>query len=192
MKTKPAVPRTNRCLNARSSPALGATISQMMAAMTFVARPFGIGSTCTNWLIGAPQPAPDSLRTVIGAEASTSDRDAPAPDIRRARRGTSAVFAVHGCVTGSFAARIPWIASHVGVGVGHLGIALLMPGIGALLAMPFSGRLAPPLRAAPVRHRRDRCVRGVPRPAGAADISSCCSAPSCSSPARSRDSRTWR
>ena len=49
---------------------------------------------------------------------------------------------MHGCVTGSFAARIPWIASHVGVDVGHLGIALLMPGIGALLAMPFSGRLA--------------------------------------------------
>ena len=67
---------------------------------------------------------------------------APAPDVQRARRGTAAVFAVHGCVTGSFAARIPWIASHVGVGVGHLGIALLMPGIGALLAMPFSGRLA--------------------------------------------------
>jgi predicted MFS family arabinose efflux permease len=43
---------------------------------------------------------------------------------------------------GSFAARVPWIASHVGVDVGQLGIALLMPGIGALLAMPFSGRLA--------------------------------------------------
>jgi predicted MFS family arabinose efflux permease len=52
------------------------------------------------------------------------------------------VFAVHGCVTGSFAGRIPWIASHVGVGVGHLGIALVMPGIGALIAMPFAGRLA--------------------------------------------------
>jgi predicted MFS family arabinose efflux permease len=52
------------------------------------------------------------------------------------------VFAVHGCVIGSFAARIPWIASHVGVGVGRLGVALLMPGIGALVAMPFSGRLA--------------------------------------------------
>jgi predicted MFS family arabinose efflux permease len=52
------------------------------------------------------------------------------------------VFAVHGCVAGSFAARIPWIASHVGVGVGHLGLALLMIGIGAMLAMPFSGRLA--------------------------------------------------
>jgi predicted MFS family arabinose efflux permease len=52
------------------------------------------------------------------------------------------VFAVHGSVIGSFAARVPWIASHVAVDVGHLGIALLMPGIGAVLAMPFSGRLA--------------------------------------------------
>jgi MFS family permease len=52
------------------------------------------------------------------------------------------VFAVHGCVAGSFAARIPWIASHVGVGVGRLGLALLMIAIGAMLAMPFSGRLA--------------------------------------------------
>jgi MFS family permease len=63
-------------------------------------------------------------------------------DARRARWATAAVFAVHGCVTGSFAARIPWIASHVGVGVGRLGFALLMPAIGALAAMPFSGRLA--------------------------------------------------
>jgi predicted MFS family arabinose efflux permease len=52
------------------------------------------------------------------------------------------VFVVHGCVVGSFAARVPWIASHVGVDVGHLAIALLMPGFGALVAMPFSGRLA--------------------------------------------------
>jgi predicted MFS family arabinose efflux permease len=65
-----------------------------------------------------------------------------AADVRRARRATAAVFAVHGAVTGSFAARVPWVASHVGVDVGHLGLALLMPGIGALVAMPFSGRLA--------------------------------------------------
>ena len=52
------------------------------------------------------------------------------------------MFAVHGCVFGSFAARVPWIAAHVGVNVGGLGVALLMPGIGALSAMPFSGRLA--------------------------------------------------
>jgi MFS family permease len=62
--------------------------------------------------------------------------------VRRARRATAVVFAVHGCVVGSFAARIPWLASHVGVEIGQLGLALLMPGIGALVAMPFSGRLA--------------------------------------------------
>jgi predicted MFS family arabinose efflux permease len=65
-----------------------------------------------------------------------------AGDLPRARRATAGVFAVHGAVTGSFAARVPWIAAHVGVDVGHLGLALLMPGIGAMVAMPFSGRLA--------------------------------------------------
>jgi predicted MFS family arabinose efflux permease len=34
------------------------------------------------------------------------------------------------------------MASHVGIGVGPLALALLTPGIGAMLAMPFSGRLA--------------------------------------------------
>jgi predicted MFS family arabinose efflux permease len=48
---------------------------------------------------------------------------------------------VHGAVQGNFAARLPWIAAHVGVSIGRLGLALLMPGIGAMLAMPFSGRL---------------------------------------------------
>jgi predicted MFS family arabinose efflux permease len=33
------------------------------------------------------------------------------------------------------------VAGHVGVGVGGLGVALLMPGVGAMLAMPLSGRL---------------------------------------------------
>jgi predicted MFS family arabinose efflux permease len=80
---------------------------------------------------------------------------APAREVWQARRATAVVFAVHGCVTGSFAARIPWIASHVGVGVGRLGLALLMPGVGAMLAMPFSGRLAhryplPPLVSATI------------------------------------------
>ncbi|MFI7600909.1 MFS transporter [Actinoplanes sp. NPDC049681] len=62
--------------------------------------------------------------------------------LRRARGGTSVIFAVHGAVTGTFAARVPWIADHVGTGAGGLGVALLMPGVGALLAMPLSGRLA--------------------------------------------------
>jgi MFS family permease len=52
------------------------------------------------------------------------------------------VFFVHGCVVGNFASRLPWIAAHVGVGLGGLGLALLMPGFGAMLAAPFAGRLA--------------------------------------------------
>jgi predicted MFS family arabinose efflux permease len=62
------------------------------------------------------------------------------PRLRQARVATSVIFGVHGAVTGTFAARVPWLADHVGVGVGGLGLALLMPGIGALLAMPLSGR----------------------------------------------------
>jgi MFS family permease len=61
--------------------------------------------------------------------------------LRRARIATSAIFAAHGAVAGTFAARVPWIAEHVGASVGALGIALLMPGLGALVAMPISGRL---------------------------------------------------
>jgi hypothetical protein len=61
--------------------------------------------------------------------------------LRSARLANSVFFIAHGVVTGTFGARLPWIADHVGVGVGGLGVALIMPGIGALLAMPLSGRL---------------------------------------------------
>ena len=68
--------------------------------------------------------------------------DTAAPTIvRRARIATSVLFAVHGVVMASFAARLPWVADHVGVGAGGLGVALVMPGIGAMLAMPLSARL---------------------------------------------------
>jgi len=51
------------------------------------------------------------------------------------------VFAVHGAVAGTFATRIPWLAEHLGVGTGALGLALLAPAIGSLSAMPMVGRL---------------------------------------------------
>ncbi|WP_412539455.1 MFS transporter [Longispora sp. K20-0274] len=59
----------------------------------------------------------------------------------RLRWAVLAVFAVHGAVSGSLAARMPWIADHVGAGPGRLGVALTMPAIGAMAAMPFTGRL---------------------------------------------------
>ncbi len=80
-------------------------------------------------------------RTVSGDSAPATPVPPVPAELRRARVATGAVFAVHGAVVGTFAARIPWVAHHVGVGVGGLGVALLMPGIGAMLAMPLSGRL---------------------------------------------------
>ena len=79
--------------------------------------------------------------TVRGEGVPRTRPPAVPPELRRARIATGVVFAVHGSVMGTFAARIPWVAQHVGVGVGGLGVALLMPGAGALAAMPLSGRL---------------------------------------------------
>jgi predicted MFS family arabinose efflux permease len=79
--------------------------------------------------------------TIPGENAARTHIPRVPAGLRRARVATGAVFAVHGAVMGSFAARVPWVAGHVGVGVGGLGIALLMPGLGAMLAMPASGRL---------------------------------------------------
>jgi predicted MFS family arabinose efflux permease len=59
----------------------------------------------------------------------------------RGRTAVSAVFAVHGAVSGTFATRIPWLADHVGVDTGQLGIALLFPALGAMATMSSAGRL---------------------------------------------------
>ncbi|MFM9448474.1 MFS transporter [Streptomyces acidiscabies] len=60
-------------------------------------------------------------------------------DVRRGRYAISAVFAVHGGVTGSFATRVPWIQDHAGLGAGQLGFALAFTAFGAACAMPLAG-----------------------------------------------------
>ncbi|MBF9069733.1 MFS transporter [Streptacidiphilus fuscans] len=60
---------------------------------------------------------------------------------RRARRSVSAVFVIHGAVTGSFATRIPWIKDHLHLSAGQLGLALVAPAIGSFVAMPLASRL---------------------------------------------------
>jgi MFS family permease len=62
-------------------------------------------------------------------------------NLRRARIAVGAVFLVHGAAAGSFAARIPWIRDRLDISPGQLGIALLVPALGALVAMPVSGAL---------------------------------------------------
>ncbi|MEZ0073297.1 MFS transporter [Planotetraspora sp. GP83] len=61
--------------------------------------------------------------------------------LRRARVAVAVTFAVHGAVTGSFATRIPWIQDHLHAGPGELGLALLAPAVGSLVAMPMAGRV---------------------------------------------------
>jgi MFS family permease len=63
------------------------------------------------------------------------------PSPRRDRAAISLVFAVHGTVTGTYAARLPWIADHVHASPGVLGAAMIAPTVGALLAMPLTGHL---------------------------------------------------
>jgi len=61
--------------------------------------------------------------------------------VRRAHLAIATVFAVHGAVSGTFAARIPWIKDHLGLSAGALGLALACPAIGSALLMPLAGRL---------------------------------------------------
>src|SRR3954468_5581195 len=63
------------------------------------------------------------------------------PSPRVARAAISGVFLVHGAVVGTFATRIPWIRDRLDLSPGSLGIALLVPALGALLAMSASGAL---------------------------------------------------
>jgi predicted MFS family arabinose efflux permease len=60
-----------------------------------------------------------------------------------ARAGITAVFFVNGALFASWASRIPALSDRVGATTGVLGLALLAPAAGAVVAMPLVGRLLP-------------------------------------------------
>ncbi len=60
-----------------------------------------------------------------------------------ARAGITAVFFVNGGLFASWASRIPALSDRVGATPGVLGLALLAPALGAVVAMPLVGRLLP-------------------------------------------------
>ena len=62
-------------------------------------------------------------------------------EIQRARLGTSLVFFICGIGHGTWAPRLAEIKGQIGATDGQLGLALLMLGIGALIAMPVTGSL---------------------------------------------------
>ncbi|TBW39310.1 MFS transporter [Siculibacillus lacustris] len=66
----------------------------------------------------------------------------PVDPIARARWAVSAMFFVNGAGVGSWAPYIPLVQTRLGLSAADLGLALLAAGVGALIAMPFAGRLA--------------------------------------------------
>jgi hypothetical protein len=60
-----------------------------------------------------------------------------------ARAGITVVFFVNGALFASWASRIPALSDRVGATTGVLGLALLAPAVGAIVAMPLIGRLLP-------------------------------------------------
>jgi predicted MFS family arabinose efflux permease len=61
----------------------------------------------------------------------------------RPRTAITAVFLVNGALFSSWASRIPALSDQVGARIGVLGLALLAPAVGAVVAMPLVGRLLP-------------------------------------------------
>ncbi|MDQ6606389.1 MAG: MFS transporter, partial [Actinomycetota bacterium] len=59
------------------------------------------------------------------------------------RAAITAVFFVNGALFASWASRIPALSDRVGARTGGLGLALLAPAVGAVVAMPLVGRLLP-------------------------------------------------
>lgn len=78
----------------------------------------------------------------MGAEAVIAvPLAAPGAQERRGRLAVSLIFAVHGVNSGTFAARVPWIQTHIHASTGVLGAAMITPTLGALAAMPATGRV---------------------------------------------------
>ncbi|HWF35052.1 MAG TPA: MFS transporter [Solirubrobacteraceae bacterium] len=61
----------------------------------------------------------------------------------RPRTAITLVFFVNGALFATWASRIPALSDRVGATTGVLGLALLAPALGAVIAMPLVGRLLP-------------------------------------------------
>lgn len=64
------------------------------------------------------------------------------PRLRTAALATALVFALSGMLLASWVSRLPTVRDQLAAGSAALGLALLGPGAGSLLAMPATGRLS--------------------------------------------------
>ena len=78
----------------------------------------------------------------MGAEAViTVPYARPGAEEQHARLAVSLIFAVHGVISGTFAARLPWIQTEIHASPGVLGAVMITQTLGALAAMPATGRV---------------------------------------------------
>lgn len=87
---------------------------------------------------------PAELRQLSGSPEST--RRSPA-DLVKARNATASVFLAHGFLAASWVSRIPAARSSLHLSPGHLGLLLLCPAIGSVLALPAAGQVVLRLKA---------------------------------------------
>lgn len=80
----------------------------------------------------------------VAATPGTDAVPAPAPacrEVRRDRIVVSAMFVVHGMVTGTSTGRIPWVQEHIHASLGVLGATMVSATVGSLIAMPRAGAI---------------------------------------------------
>jgi MFS family permease len=82
--------------------------------------------------------------------AATRVPRAPSPSVARLRTAVTALFVLDGAVFGSWASRVPDVATGVGAGHSTLGIALLCLSLGALVCMQVTGALCARFGPGPV------------------------------------------
>ena len=76
--------------------------------------------------------------TDLGVETAIPEAGSRAR-VGRDRFVVSAMFVVHGVVSGTWTGRIPWVQEHVHASLGVLGATMVAPTVGALVAMPRAG-----------------------------------------------------
>ena len=100
-----------------------------------------------GWWASSTESVSDAHHPGLGA-GLTRARAAGVAEPNRAGTGLptgrvalGVVFVLYGAVSGSWAARIPWIQAALQLDPGTLGLALLAPAAGAVCTMPLVGRL---------------------------------------------------
>ncbi|CAN5557813.1 MFS transporter [soil metagenome] len=100
-----------------------------------------------GWWASSTESVSDAHHPGVGAAPTRADAagvtqsDHVGTGLPTGREALGVVFVLYGAVSGSWAARIPWVQSALGLDPGTLGLALLAPAVGAVCTMPLVGRL---------------------------------------------------